>query len=61
MRRGNRRRASPASGASSPRSTDSGLIDAERVLLTHGPPVLRDGRRALADALAGEPWYHRSS
>ena len=36
-------------------------IDAERVLVTHGPPVLRDGRRALADALAAEPWYHRPS
>lgn len=34
-------------------------IDAERVLVTHGAPVLRDGRRALEDALAGEPWYHR--
>jgi hypothetical protein len=36
-------------------------IDAERVLVTHGAPVLHDGRRALTDALAGEPWYHRST
>jgi hypothetical protein len=36
-------------------------LDVERVLVTHGPPVLRDGRRALADALAAEPWYHRPS
>ena len=33
-------------------------LDVERVLVTHGPPVLRDGRRALADAIAGPPWYH---
>jgi hypothetical protein len=36
-------------------------LDVERVLVTHGPPVMRDGRQALADALAAEPWYHRSS
>jgi hypothetical protein len=36
-------------------------IDCERVLVTHGEPVIKDGRRALADALAGEPWYHRPS
>jgi hypothetical protein len=36
-------------------------IDFERALVTHGAPVLEDGRRALADALAAEPWYHRSS
>ncbi len=36
-------------------------IDAERMLVTHGEPVLRDGRRALAEALAAEPWHHRST
>jgi hypothetical protein len=36
-------------------------VDAERILVTHGPPVLHDGRRALVDALAAEPWYHRPS
>ena len=36
-------------------------LDAERVLVTHGEPVLRDGRRALAGALDAEPWYHRPS
>jgi hypothetical protein len=35
-------------------------LQVERVLVTHGRPVLRDGRRALARALA-EPWYHRAS
>ncbi len=34
---------------------------AERVLVTHGPPVLSDGRQALQDALDAEPWYHRPS
>jgi len=29
--------------------------DVERVLVTHGPPVLTDGRRALADCLAAPP------
>jgi hypothetical protein len=29
------------------------------VLVTHGEPVLHDGRAALAAALAAEPWYHR--
>jgi hypothetical protein len=36
-------------------------IGFERALVTHGEPVLEDGRSALADALAAEPWYHRSS
>jgi hypothetical protein len=36
-------------------------VDCERVLVTHGEPVLHDGRRALGDALGGEPWYHRPS
>ncbi len=34
-------------------------VDFERVLVTHGEPVLRNGRDALAEALSGEPWYHR--
>jgi hypothetical protein len=34
-------------------------VDCERVLVTHGPPVLHDGRAALRDALDGDPWYHR--
>ena len=34
-------------------------LDLERVLVTHGEPVLRDGSAALAAALDAEPWYHR--
>jgi len=34
-------------------------LDIERVLVTHGEPVLRDGRRALEDALAARPWDYR--
>jgi hypothetical protein len=34
-------------------------IDFERALVTHGEPVLSGGRKALEDALSGEPWYHR--
>jgi Metallo-beta-lactamase superfamily len=34
---------------------------AERVLTTHGPPVLRDGAAALREALAAPAWYHRPS
>jgi hypothetical protein len=34
------------------------LLDIERVLVTHGPSVLRGGRRALRDAFALPPWYH---
>jgi hypothetical protein len=36
-------------------------VDAEYVLTTHGAPVLRNGRSALAEALGAGPWYHRSS
>ena len=36
-------------------------LDVERVLVTHGPPVLRSGRRALEDALAAGPWDYRTS
>jgi hypothetical protein len=35
------------------------LLDIERVLVTHGPSVIRGGRRALRDALAQPPWHHR--
>jgi hypothetical protein len=31
-------------------------LDLERVLVTHGQPVLHEGVRALADCLAREPW-----
>jgi glyoxylase-like metal-dependent hydrolase (beta-lactamase superfamily II) len=31
-------------------------LDVERVLVTHGPPVLEGGRRKLADALEAGPW-----
>jgi hypothetical protein len=35
-------------------------LDVERVLVTHGPAVLRDGREALRKALAAPAWHHRS-
>jgi glyoxylase-like metal-dependent hydrolase (beta-lactamase superfamily II) len=31
-------------------------LDFDRVLVTHGDPVLSDGRAALAAALAAPPW-----
>jgi hypothetical protein len=31
----------------------------ERILVTHGEPVLRDGSAALRAALEAPPWYHR--
>lgn len=31
-------------------------LDVEHVLVTHGDPVLSDGRRALLEALRREPW-----
>ena len=34
-------------------------LDVERVLVTHGEPVLRDGRRELRAALRRKPWQHR--
>jgi hypothetical protein len=30
----------------------------DAVLVTHGQPVMKGGRRALRDALAAKPWYH---
>jgi hypothetical protein len=41
------------------------IVDAvpevERVLVTHGQPVLKDGHAALRAALAAPPWYHGSA
>jgi hypothetical protein len=34
-------------------------LDFERVLVTHGEPVMQRGREQLEQALRGEPWYHR--
>jgi hypothetical protein len=34
-------------------------VDAEHVLVTHGPPVLHDGNAALEAALASPPWHYR--
>jgi hypothetical protein len=33
-------------------------LDFDRVLVTHGKPLLKDGRRALRRALDAKPWYH---
>lgn len=35
-------------------------LNAERVLVTHGEPVLEGGRAKLGKALAAEPWSRRS-
>lgn len=35
-------------------------LDVEHVLVTHGPAVLHDGRRALADAMAAGAWDYRT-
>jgi len=34
-------------------------LDVERVLVTHGQPVMKQGREALRSALGSKPWYHR--
>jgi hypothetical protein len=34
-------------------------LDFDRVLVTHGQPVLEGGRARLRAALEAEPWYHR--
>jgi hypothetical protein len=34
-------------------------LDAEHVLVTHGPPVVGGGREALRKALAADPWHYR--
>jgi glyoxylase-like metal-dependent hydrolase (beta-lactamase superfamily II) len=33
-------------------------LDFERVLVTHGEPVMEDGKQALRSALRSKPWYH---
>jgi hypothetical protein len=33
-------------------------LDFDRVLVTHGRPLLTDGKRALRRALDAKPWYH---
>jgi len=32
-------------------------LDFERVLVTHGKPIMRDGKGELAKAVRAEPWY----
>jgi hypothetical protein len=34
-------------------------LDFDRVLVTHGEPVMRDGPKKLRAALRARPWYHR--
>ncbi len=34
-------------------------LDFDRVLVTHGEPVMKDGKKALRSALRSKPWYHR--
>jgi len=34
-------------------------LDFERVLVTHGQPLMSGGRAALKRALDAGPWYHR--
>jgi hypothetical protein len=34
-------------------------LDFDSALVTHGQPLLEGGKRALKDALAAKPWYHR--
>jgi hypothetical protein len=36
-------------------------LDVERVLVTHGPPVVHDAGRALENALAAGPWDYRNA
>jgi hypothetical protein len=35
-------------------------LDFDRVLVTHGQPVMKEGKKALRSALRSKPWYHRS-
>jgi glyoxylase-like metal-dependent hydrolase (beta-lactamase superfamily II) len=35
-------------------------LDFDRVLVTHGRPILADGRERLRAALRAEPWYHHA-
>ena len=34
-------------------------LPAQRILTTHGPPILNDGATMLAAALDTDPWFHR--
>lgn len=34
-------------------------LDFDRVLVTHGQPVMKDGPKALRSALRSKPWYRR--
>jgi hypothetical protein len=34
-------------------------LDLDRVLVTHGKPVMSGGKRALRSAIDAKPWYHR--
>ena len=34
-------------------------LDFERVLVTHGAPVMKDGKAELRSSLRRKPWYHR--
>lgn len=34
-------------------------LPAQRILTTHGPPILDDGAAKLATALNADPWFHR--
>jgi hypothetical protein len=33
-------------------------LDFDRVLVTHGQPVMKNGKKALANGLRAKPWYH---
>jgi hypothetical protein len=33
-------------------------LDFDRVLVTHGQPVMKNGKKALGDGLRAKPWYH---
>jgi hypothetical protein len=33
-------------------------LPVERVLVTHGPPVVKDAAAALRRAVKAPPWYH---
>jgi hypothetical protein len=34
-------------------------LGAQRVLVTHGEPVVEGGAEALRRAISSEPWFHR--
>ena len=35
-------------------------LDFDRVLVTHGQPVMKDGKKAFRSALRSKPWYNRA-